>query len=276
MYAQGFVHAQERFFEMDVRRHATAGRLAELFGEDRLETDIYVRTMGWRRVAERELPLLDPDTRVALDAYADGVNAYLEDRSPSQIALEYAFLDASGVDYRPEPWTARRLPRLAQGDGVGPARQHGRGDRPGAPRRRWGRSGPTSSSPPTTPRPRPRSSRRAPSSTASSSRTPNPAAPATRPGPAAYAPVRAGPLRRLDGRARRGCPPGSAAATGSAATPGWSRASTPTPASRCWPTTPTWASRCPASGCRSGCTAAPSSEAAPTTSPGSPSPACPA
>ena len=49
MMAQGFVHAQERFYEMDVRRHATAGRLAELFGEDALETDVYVRTMGWRR-----------------------------------------------------------------------------------------------------------------------------------------------------------------------------------------------------------------------------------
>ena len=89
MCAQGFVHAQERFFEMDVRRHATAGRLAELFGEDAVETDVYVRTMGWRRVAEQELPLLDPDTRAALDAYADGVNAYLDDRSPSEIALEY-------------------------------------------------------------------------------------------------------------------------------------------------------------------------------------------
>ncbi|MGA8256106.1 MAG: penicillin acylase family protein [Nocardioides sp.] len=105
MYAQGFVHAQERFFEMDVRRHATAGRLAELFGEDALETDVLVRTMGWRRVAEREVPLLDPDTRVALDAYAKGVNAYLDDRALSRISLEYAVLDVGGLDYRPEPWT---------------------------------------------------------------------------------------------------------------------------------------------------------------------------
>ncbi|WP_134767055.1 penicillin acylase family protein [Nocardioides sp. 1609] len=106
MRAQGFVHAQERFFEMDVRRHATAGRLAELFGEDAVETDAYVRTMGWRRVAEAELPLLDPDTRVALDAYAAGVNAYLDDRALGAIALEYAVLDVGGLDYRPEPWTA--------------------------------------------------------------------------------------------------------------------------------------------------------------------------
>ncbi len=106
MVAQGFVSAQERFYEMDVRRHATAGRLAELFGEDALESDKYVRTMGWRRVAERELALLQPDTRAALDAYADGVNAYLADRSPSEVSLEYAILNAGGLDYHPEDWTA--------------------------------------------------------------------------------------------------------------------------------------------------------------------------
>ena len=106
MFAQGFVHAQERFFEMDVRRHATAGRLSELFGEDGLESDVYVRTMGWRRVAARELPLLDPSTRLALNAYAEGVNAYLADRTPSQISLEYTVLDVGGLDYTPEPWTA--------------------------------------------------------------------------------------------------------------------------------------------------------------------------
>ena len=45
-YAQGFVQAQDRFFEMDFRRHVTAGRLAELLGRDALETDMYIRTMG--------------------------------------------------------------------------------------------------------------------------------------------------------------------------------------------------------------------------------------
>lgn len=106
MAAQGYVHAQERFFEMDVRRHITAGRLAELFGPDAVETDAFVRTMGWRRVAERELGLLEPSTRTALDSYARGVNAYLEDRSPSEISLEYTVLDAGGLDYRPAPWDA--------------------------------------------------------------------------------------------------------------------------------------------------------------------------
>ncbi|TYL46321.1 penicillin acylase family protein [Nocardioides sp. BGMRC 2183] len=106
MYAQGFVHAQERFFEMDVRRHATAGRLAELFGEAGLESDLVVRTLGWRRVAEKELTRLTPATRDALDAYAQGVNAYLADRTPAEISLEYAVLGLGGLSYAPEKWSA--------------------------------------------------------------------------------------------------------------------------------------------------------------------------
>ena len=50
--AQGYVSAQDRFFEMDLRRHITAGRLSELVGEAGVDTDRVIRTMGWRRVAE--------------------------------------------------------------------------------------------------------------------------------------------------------------------------------------------------------------------------------
>ncbi|HYH35182.1 MAG TPA: penicillin acylase family protein [Nocardioides sp.] len=105
MRAQGFVHAQERFFEMDVRRHVTSGRLSELFGETTVETDTFVRTLGWREVAEREIALLEPATRNAFEAYADGVNAYLEQRSPGELAVEYSVLGLTGVDYEPAPWT---------------------------------------------------------------------------------------------------------------------------------------------------------------------------
>ncbi len=105
MQAQGYVQAQERFFEMDVRRHVTSGTLSELFGEATVETDMFVRTLGWREVAEREVPLLSPDTRNAFEAYADGVNAYLEERSASELALEYTVLGATGLDYEPQPWT---------------------------------------------------------------------------------------------------------------------------------------------------------------------------
>ena len=90
--AQGYVHAQERFFEMDLRRHIAAGRLSELVGSPGLEADKVVRTMGWRDVAEEELPTLAPETRRVLQAYADGVNTYLRGRSPGQVSLEYTVL----------------------------------------------------------------------------------------------------------------------------------------------------------------------------------------
>jgi len=104
--AQGYVHAQDRFFEMDFRRHVTAGRLAELVGDAALDTDKFVRTMGWRRVAEQELTRVSPATRRYLDAYARGVNAYVGDREASALALEYSVLSLSGPEYEPEPWTA--------------------------------------------------------------------------------------------------------------------------------------------------------------------------
>ena len=105
MRGQGFVHAQERFFEMDVRRHTTSGRLSEIFGEATLETDTFVRTLGWREVAEREVALLSPETRAAFEAYADGVNAYLDQTDPGELAVEYSVLGLTGLDYEPEPWT---------------------------------------------------------------------------------------------------------------------------------------------------------------------------
>ncbi|MEP7088928.1 MAG: penicillin acylase family protein [Nocardioidaceae bacterium] len=104
-YAQGFVQAQDRFFEMDVRRHTTAGRLSEMFGSTTLEVDKTIRTMGWRRVAEQELSRLSPATQSYLQAYSDGVNAYLHEHSPSQISLEYTLLGLTGLDYRVEDWS---------------------------------------------------------------------------------------------------------------------------------------------------------------------------
>ena len=82
-FAQGYVHAQDRFFEMDFRRHVTAGRLAELVGDGALDTDKYVRTLGWRRVAEQEVKLLDPETTKLVDAYSRGVNSYISGKSGS-------------------------------------------------------------------------------------------------------------------------------------------------------------------------------------------------
>jgi penicillin amidase len=104
--AQGYVHAQDRFFEMDFRRHLAAGRLSELFGQSQMETDAYIRTLGWRRVAEQELALLAPSTRRYLDAYAAGVNGYLQGRTAVDLSLEYSLLRVQGLRYTPQPWTA--------------------------------------------------------------------------------------------------------------------------------------------------------------------------
>ncbi|MBM7505315.1 penicillin acylase family protein [Agromyces aurantiacus] len=103
-FAQGYVHAQDRFWEMDFRRHVTAGRLAELFGEEQVATDAFVRTLDWRGIAETEYELLDERSRAYYEAYADGVNAYLDGRSGAELSLEYAVLALQNPGYRPEPW----------------------------------------------------------------------------------------------------------------------------------------------------------------------------
>ncbi len=104
-FAQGFVQAQDRFYEMDVRRHITAGRLSEMLGEDALGADKFIRTMGWRRVAEEELSLLEPETLAYLEAFSDGVNAYIDRHTPSEMSLEYSALAVNGLDYRVEEWS---------------------------------------------------------------------------------------------------------------------------------------------------------------------------
>ena len=103
-FALGYVHAQDRFWQMDVWRHTAAGRLSEMFGESQVETDAFLRTLGWWRLAEQDYQRLPEDVRAVLDAYADGVNAYLAQRKGSALSLEYAVLKLLNPDYEPEPW----------------------------------------------------------------------------------------------------------------------------------------------------------------------------
>ena len=104
--AQGFTHAQDRFFEMDYRRHVTAGRMSELVGanEAALEADKVIRTFGWRRIAEQEWELVSQETREYLQSYADGVNAYLATRSAQALGIEYTVLGLQVQVAEPEPW----------------------------------------------------------------------------------------------------------------------------------------------------------------------------
>ncbi|MDE0233343.1 MAG: penicillin acylase family protein [bacterium] len=102
--AQGFVEAQDRFWQMDFYRHVATGRTAEMFGEAQVEADIFLRTLGWEQVAVREYQALSPFMQSLLDAYAQGVNAYLAERGKWEISLEYAFLGIQNPDYQPMPW----------------------------------------------------------------------------------------------------------------------------------------------------------------------------
>lgn len=104
-FAQGYVHAQDRFWEMDFRRHVTSGRLSELFGESQVGTDLFLRTLGWHRIAQQEVAELDPTVRSYYDSYAEGVNAYLAEHSGADASLEYAVLGLQNPDYEIEPWT---------------------------------------------------------------------------------------------------------------------------------------------------------------------------
>jgi len=103
--AQGFVHAQDRFWQMDFWRHIGSGRLSEMFGSAQLETDMFLRTLGMDRVAKEELQLATESERAILDAYAEGVNAYLAQRQGSSLSLEYAVLGLLTPDYTPDDWT---------------------------------------------------------------------------------------------------------------------------------------------------------------------------
>ena len=98
-FAQGFVTAQDRLFQMDLSRRVGLGRLSEVLGEAALETDRYLRTVGLHRVAALTVARMDPETRAAAEAYAGGVNAFIAGHADA-LPLEFVILG-----YRPEAWT---------------------------------------------------------------------------------------------------------------------------------------------------------------------------
>ncbi len=98
--AQGLVHAQDRFWQMEQARRTAHGTLAELFGEPALEADRFSRIVGFARAAQAELDALDADTRQVLTWYAEGVNAWLAAR-PGRIAAELNLLRAKPAAWQP-------------------------------------------------------------------------------------------------------------------------------------------------------------------------------
>ncbi len=102
-FAQGYVHAQERLWQMDLTRRAARGQLSEVVGPATLEMDKENRILGLGVAADRAADLLDDETRRYLEAYARGVNAYIEQHPGSPLTaglpVEFAMLR-----YRPQPW----------------------------------------------------------------------------------------------------------------------------------------------------------------------------
>ena len=97
-FVQGYLHARDRFFQMDFLRRVASGTLGELLGPGALESDIQLRTLGLRRGAFATWAALSPDEKGWVKAYADGVNTWLRN---NPLPPEYGPLELTGA----EPWT---------------------------------------------------------------------------------------------------------------------------------------------------------------------------
>ena len=93
-FAVGYLHARDRLFQMDYTRRLADGTLAELLGTAALSTDIQLRTLGFKRSAEKSIQAFSPETRAILQAYADGVNSWLKNNA---LPPEYAGLEITQV-----------------------------------------------------------------------------------------------------------------------------------------------------------------------------------
>lgn len=96
-FAQGYVHAQDRLFQMELGRRAAQGRLSEILGSGAIEQDRFFRTWGFYRAAQASLANHTEFTRRALEAYAAGVNQFIRE---GNLPLPFALLG-----FTPEPWT---------------------------------------------------------------------------------------------------------------------------------------------------------------------------
>lgn len=101
MMATGFVQAQDRLWQMDIMRRAGGGRLSEVLGKPTIEYDMLFRTLNLTRVADSIAVHLHPETKLILEAFADGVNAYI-DNNKGKYPVEFDMLN-----YEPEHWTVQ-------------------------------------------------------------------------------------------------------------------------------------------------------------------------
>ena len=101
-FLQGYLTAKDRLWQMEFQTHAAAGRISELVGDKALEFDLEQRRIGMTWAAERALQVIAEDSAsvLVLNAYADGVNAWIDGLSDQDLPLEYKLLD-----YKPESWS---------------------------------------------------------------------------------------------------------------------------------------------------------------------------
>ena len=97
-FAVGYVHAQDRLWQMQMHRHIAKGQLSELVGKDGLQTDKFLRTLGMFEAAKKSYSGLSQATKLKLEAYSKGVNAYLAE--DHVLPIEFALLQLD----KPVPW----------------------------------------------------------------------------------------------------------------------------------------------------------------------------
>ncbi len=108
-YMQGYITAKYRLWQMEIQTHNAAGRVSEIVGEKALESDRLQRRIGLGFGAERaqELTTKDEQSQRLIQAYCNGVNAYIKNLSPKDFPIEYKLLD-----YTPEEWTPIKVALL--------------------------------------------------------------------------------------------------------------------------------------------------------------------
>ncbi len=97
-FAQGYTHAQERLWQMELNRRIGSGRLSEIFGAIALEADRFTRRLGMHRASAQEVASLPRESKRLLQAYANGINTFIE-RNKNRLPIEFTLLR-----FTPEPW----------------------------------------------------------------------------------------------------------------------------------------------------------------------------
>ncbi len=106
-FAQGYVHAQDRFWQMEFWRHIGQGRLSEIAGDATVESDKFIRTVGFNRMADATIAYYEqeqPEYMAILDAYSAGVNAYINENA-DDLSLHFEILGLVNEPWEIEPWT---------------------------------------------------------------------------------------------------------------------------------------------------------------------------